>query len=155
ADQPDPAALQEHEPRHGDRRRRADLPHTRGRELHLQDLRGLRGRDSRLPRRLLRHHGDRRFRRAAPQARAALMLQILQDNWLLFLLGQSPHGPIGGLVMTLFMATVSLALCFPFAIGLALARLSPYRWLRLPATAIVHTVRGLPLLMFVFWAYFA
>lgn len=82
------------------------------------------------------------------------MLEILQDNWLLFLVGQYPHGPIGGLVMTLFMAALSLALCFPFAIGLALARLSPYRWLRLPATAIVHTVRGLPLIMFIFWTYF-
>ena len=82
------------------------------------------------------------------------MLEILQNNWLLFLVGQYPHGPIGGLVMTLFMAALSLALCFPFAIGLALARPSPYRWLRLPATAIVHTVRGLPLIMFIFWTYF-
>lgn len=82
------------------------------------------------------------------------MLEVLQNNWLLFLIGQYPHGPIGGLAMTLFMATISLALCFPFAIGLALARLSPYRWLRLPATAIVHTVRGLPLIMFIFWTYF-
>lgn len=82
------------------------------------------------------------------------MIEILQNNWLLFLVGQYPHGPIGGLAMTLFMATISLALCFPFAIGLALARLSPYRWLRLPATAIVHTVRGLPLIMFIFWTYF-
>ncbi|MGX1790349.1 amino acid ABC transporter permease [Bosea sp. NPDC055332] len=82
------------------------------------------------------------------------MLEILENNWLLFLVGQYPHGPIGGLAMTLFMASISLALCFPFAIGLALARLSPYRWLRLPATAIVHTVRGLPLIMFIFWTYF-
>jgi polar amino acid transport system permease protein len=82
------------------------------------------------------------------------MLEVLQNNWLLFLVGQYPHGPIGGLVMTLFMASLSLALCFPFAIALALARLSPYRWLRLPATAIVHTVRGLPLIMFIFWTYF-
>ena len=82
------------------------------------------------------------------------MLQVLQDNWLLFLVGQYPHGPIGGLAMTLFMAVTALLLCFPFAIALALARLSPYRAQRLPATAIVHTVRGLPLIMFIFWTYF-
>ena len=82
------------------------------------------------------------------------MLEILQDNWLLFLVGQYPHGPIGGLAMTMFMATTALLLCFPFAIALALARLSSRRWLRGPATAIVHTVRGLPLIMFVFWTYF-
>ncbi|RWM98836.1 MAG: amino acid ABC transporter permease [Mesorhizobium sp.] len=82
------------------------------------------------------------------------MVQILQDYWLLFLVGQYPHGPIGGLAMTLFMAAVGLSLSFPFAVALALARLSPYRWLRLPATAIVHVVRGLPLIMFIFWVYF-
>jgi len=82
------------------------------------------------------------------------MIEILENNWLLFLVGQYPHGPIGGLAMTLFMASLALALCFPFAIALALCRLSPYRWLRLPATAIVHTVRGLPLIMFIFWTYF-
>ncbi|MBV9562300.1 MAG: ABC transporter permease subunit, partial [Bradyrhizobium sp.] len=82
------------------------------------------------------------------------MLAIIADNWLLFLIGQYPHGPIGGLAMTLFMAMTALALCFPFAIAIALARLCPYRWLRAPATAIVHTVRGLPLIMFIFWTYF-
>ena len=82
------------------------------------------------------------------------MLRILEDNWLLFLIGQYPHGPVGGLAMTLFMATLGLLLSFPFAVALALARLSPYRLLRLPATAIVHTVRGLPLIMFIFWTYF-
>ncbi len=82
------------------------------------------------------------------------MLQILEDNWLLFLIGQYPHGPVGGLAMTLFMATLGLLMSFPFALALALARLSPYRLLRLPATAIVHTVRGLPLIMFIFWTYF-
>ena len=82
------------------------------------------------------------------------MLEILQNNWLLFLVGQYPHGPIGGLTMTLFMAATALTFCFPFAIGLALARLSRNRWLRGAATAIVHTVRGLPLIMFIFWTYF-
>ena len=83
------------------------------------------------------------------------MLQIIEDYWLLFLIGQYPHGPLGGLAMTLIMATLGLALSFPFAILLALARLSSSRWLRGPATAVVHTVRGLPLIMFIFWAYFA
>ena len=45
------------------------------------------------------------------------MLEILQNNWLLFLVGQYPHGPIGGLTMTLFMAVTALTFCFPFAIA--------------------------------------
>ena len=82
------------------------------------------------------------------------MIDILKDHWLLFLIGQYPHGPLGGLAMTLFMATVGLALSFPIAVGLALARISSYRALQRPAAAIIHTVRGLPLIMFIFWVYF-
>ena len=48
------------------------------------------------------------------------MLQIIEDYWLLFLIGQYPHGPLGGLAMTMIMATLGLALSFPFAILLAL-----------------------------------
>jgi polar amino acid transport system permease protein len=58
------------------------------------------------------------------------------------------------LTMTLVMAATALTMCFPFAIALALARLSSRRWLSNAATAIVHTVRGLPLIMFIFWTYF-
>jgi polar amino acid transport system permease protein len=83
------------------------------------------------------------------------MLEILEDNWLLFLIGQYPHGPVGGLAMTLFLAVAGLSLSFPVAVGLALARLSAHRWLRGPATAVVYVVRGLPLIMFIFWTYFA
>ena len=82
------------------------------------------------------------------------MLEILHDHWLLFLIGQYPHGPLGGLAMTLIMATLGLAISFPIAIGLALARLSPFSVLRGTAAAVIHTVRGLPLIMFVFWVYF-
>jgi polar amino acid transport system permease protein len=82
------------------------------------------------------------------------MLEILRENWLLFLIGQYPHGPIGGLAMTLFMAVLGLALSFPIAVGLALARLSPRRAISLPAQGIIHVVRGLPLIMFIFWVYF-
>lgn len=43
---------------------------------------------------------------------------------------------------------------FPLGVLLGLARLSLHRWLRWPVTAWVFTVRGTPLLMVVFWAYF-
>ncbi|CAB3694586.1 putative glutamine ABC transporter permease protein GlnP [Achromobacter deleyi] len=82
------------------------------------------------------------------------MWDILKDNWLLLLIGQYPHGPIGGLAATLGLAAISLALALPCGILLALGRISPYRLLRWPASAMVYLVRGLPLLMFIFWAYF-
>lgn len=82
------------------------------------------------------------------------MWDILSDNWLLLLIGQYPHGPIGGLVATLGLAALSLALALPFGLLLALGRISPFRVFRWPATTLVYMVRGLPLLMFIFWAYF-
>lgn len=82
------------------------------------------------------------------------MWEILKDNALLLLIGQYPYGPVGGLAATLGLAAVSLLLAFPGGILLALGRVSPYRVFYLPASAVVYVVRGLPLLMFIFWAYF-
>ena len=82
------------------------------------------------------------------------MWEILSDNWLLLLIGQYPNGPMGGLVATLALAALSLTLALPFGLLLALGRLSPRRIFRYPATTLVYMVRGLPLLMFIFWAYF-
>lgn len=82
------------------------------------------------------------------------MLEILSDNWLSLLIGQWPHGPMGGLVATIGLAIISLLLAFPLGILLALGRISPYRIFYWPATAVVYVVRGLPLIMFIFWAYF-
>jgi len=82
------------------------------------------------------------------------MWEILSDNWLLLLIGQYPNGPMGGLVATLSLAALSLTLALPFGLLLALGRLSSRRIFRYPATTLVYMVRGLPLLMFIFWAYF-
>ncbi|OWJ79350.1 MULTISPECIES: amino acid ABC transporter permease [Haematobacter] len=83
------------------------------------------------------------------------MIDIIHDYWLLFLVGQYPNGPLGGLAATLLLALTGLALAFPCAMALAVARISPFRWISLPAAAIVHTVRGMPFLMVIFWSYFA
>jgi polar amino acid transport system permease protein len=82
------------------------------------------------------------------------MWEILQTYWLYYLIGQYPEGPLGGLSLTLVLAALALVLAFPVGIVLALCRLSPYRLLRWPVTAVVFVVRGTPLLMVVFWAYF-
>ncbi|WP_225411047.1 amino acid ABC transporter permease [Stigmatella hybrida] len=82
------------------------------------------------------------------------MWEILQTYWLYYLVGQYPEGPLGGLALTLVLAALALVLAFPAGIVLALCRLSPYRLVRWPVTAVVYVVRGTPLLMVVFWAYF-
>lgn len=82
------------------------------------------------------------------------MWEIVRDNWLLLLIGQYPNGPLGGISATLILSVLAIALAFPVAVLLALARLSSWRWLRWPATALIYVARGVPLLMIILWVYF-
>ncbi|MFZ3141214.1 amino acid ABC transporter permease [Polaromonas sp.] len=82
------------------------------------------------------------------------MLELIDTYWLYFLVGQYPKGPLGGLALTLMLAALGLVLALPLGVVLGLARMSPYRLLRWPVSALVFVVRGTPLLMVVFWAYF-
>ena len=82
------------------------------------------------------------------------VLDILRDNWLLLLIGQYPHGPLGGITATLILSLLGIGLAFPLSVLLALARLSPFAALRWPATALVYATRGIPLLMIILWTYF-
>jgi len=82
------------------------------------------------------------------------MIAIIQDYWLLLLIGQYPNGPLGGLANTLILSALSIALAFPVSILMALARLSKWRLLRWPITAVVYFTRGVPLLMLILWSYF-
>ena len=82
------------------------------------------------------------------------MIEIIQKYWLLLLIGQYPHGPLGGLAMTLIIALTVLVISMPLAIAIALARTSGIAWLGRPLALLVSLVRGLPFLMFVFWVYF-
>ena len=79
---------------------------------------------------------------------------ILRDYGLLLLVGQYPNGPLGGLVLTVILAVLGLVLAFPLGVLLALARVSRFKVLYWPATALVYVMRGLPLIMLIFWVYF-
>ncbi|MGH6861135.1 MAG: ABC transporter permease subunit, partial [Phyllobacterium sp.] len=82
------------------------------------------------------------------------MVEIVSQYWLFLLVGDYPKGPLGGLAMTLIIAGLSLALTFPSAVLMALARTSRFRLFSYPAAAFVYVVRGMPLLMLIFWVYF-
>lgn len=82
------------------------------------------------------------------------MLEVLNSGWHTLLLGQFPAGALGGVALTILLSLAGLALAFPLSIVLALCRLSPYGFLRHPATVLVYVVRGLPLVMLIFWSYF-
>ncbi|AMO93173.1 amino ABC transporter, permease, 3-TM region, His/Glu/Gln/Arg/opine family domain protein [Collimonas fungivorans] len=81
-------------------------------------------------------------------------IEILRSFGLQLLVGEFPQGQIGGLALTLILAVTGLACAFPLAVLCGIARTSTVRWVAMPAAAIVHTVRGLPVLMLIFWAYF-
>lgn len=82
------------------------------------------------------------------------IFSILRDNWMLLLIGQYPHGPLGGLAITIVLSVLGLVLAFPLSVGIALARISPFAWLRRPALILTYLIRGVPLIMLIFWVYF-
>lgn len=82
------------------------------------------------------------------------LLRILHDYWVLLLMGAYPKGPLGGICMTLLLSVLSLVLAFACALPLALVRLDgPRAWQR-AAAAWVAVIRGVPLVMLIFWVYF-
>jgi len=83
------------------------------------------------------------------------MLEILNNYGLILLIGEYPHGPLGGLAMTLILAASALLLSFPLAILVGIARTAPLIAVARLAALYANTIRGLPLLLLVFWAYFA
>jgi polar amino acid transport system permease protein len=82
------------------------------------------------------------------------ILSILREYGLLLLVGQYPNGPVGGLAVTMVLAVLGLAAAFPIGIALALARVSRFKLLYWPATVLVYVMRGIPLIMLIFWVYF-
>ena len=81
-------------------------------------------------------------------------VEVVQTYWLYFLIGRYPEGPLGGLALTLLLASAALLLALPLGLLLGIGRVSPWRVVRWSVTALVFVVRGTPLLMVVFWAYF-
>lgn len=82
------------------------------------------------------------------------MIDIVRDYGLTLLVGQFPHGPIGGLALTLFLAIAGLTFSLPLAVLMGIARTNPIKAIYVPATVLVYAIRGLPVLMLIFWAYF-
>jgi polar amino acid transport system permease protein len=76
------------------------------------------------------------------------------DNLVFFLVGRYPHGPLGGVALTFYLAVVSLVLSFFGGLLLGLISVAPNRIIRWVSLTFINLVRGLPLLMVIFWMYF-
>jgi polar amino acid transport system permease protein len=83
------------------------------------------------------------------------MWEFIRDHWLYLLVGPFPKGPLGGFAMTLLITAASLAFALPCALAIALCRTSGRRLFTIPTTAFVYTIRGIPLLLLIFWIFFA
>jgi polar amino acid transport system permease protein len=83
------------------------------------------------------------------------MFEIIREYGLMLFIGEYPHGKLGGLALTLIISITSLAFTFPCAVLVALARTGQSRASKAIASGFVHSVRAIPLLMLIFWAYFA
>lgn len=82
------------------------------------------------------------------------MLGFIQNYGMLLLIGPWPHGPLGGIAGTLILASLGLLLSFPVALLLGLARIGHWRVSRWIANVWVYGLRGIPLIMIIFWAYY-
>ena len=83
-----------------------------------------------------------------------LNFSVISDNFTYFMIGRFPHGPLGGVGLTLYLAVVSCVLSFFGGMILGLFSISRFAAVRYPALAFINLVRGMPLLMVIFWMYF-
>jgi polar amino acid transport system permease protein len=83
-----------------------------------------------------------------------LDFSVIRDNFTYFMVGRYPHGPLGGLGLTIYLAVVSCILSFFGGLLLGLLSLVKNPLVSYPVTLFINAVRGLPLLMVIFWMYF-
>jgi polar amino acid transport system permease protein len=79
---------------------------------------------------------------------------VVQNNLTYFMIGRYPHGPLGGVALTLYLAVASCILSFFGGLILGLLSISHNRVIRKTSEAVINLVRGMPLLMVIFWMYF-
>jgi polar amino acid transport system permease protein len=83
-----------------------------------------------------------------------LDFSVIRDNLSYFFIGRYPKGPLGGVGLTLYLAVVALALSFLGGLILGLFSVSRNRVIKWGSTAVIQSIRGMPLLMIIFWMFF-
>lgn len=75
-------------------------------------------------------------------------------NWMFYLMGAYPAGQIGGLILNISMAVLSLSISFFVGAIFGFGRLSCRRYIRNPCIIYIEVIRATPILLLVFWFYF-
>ena len=65
------------------------------------------------------------------------------------------NGELGGLALTFYIAIIAIVFSFILGSLLGIARYSSIRLLKIPATMYIELFRALPLIMIIFWVFFA
>ncbi len=79
---------------------------------------------------------------------------VIWTNIVYFFIGRFPHGALGGIALTLYLAVISCILSFFGGLVLGLMSISHNRIVKYCSMAILNIIRGMPLLMVIFWMYF-
>jgi polar amino acid transport system permease protein len=79
---------------------------------------------------------------------------VIYKNLTYFFIGAYPHGRLGGVALTLYLATASCILSFFGGLILGLLSVSRNRVIKYTTMAVSNAIRGIPLLMVIFWMYF-
>ena len=80
--------------------------------------------------------------------------QVVWNNFDYFLWGAWPDGPLGGLAMSILLSMGGIFGAFWLGLAAGLMRLSKRWWVAWPAVVYIEVVRGIPLLLVIFWFYF-
>jgi polar amino acid transport system permease protein len=83
-----------------------------------------------------------------------LDFSVIWDNMAYFMIGRYPNGPFGGIALTLYLAVISLIFSFFGGLILGLLCVTNNRYIRYVTLALVNAVRGIPLLLVIFWMFF-
>ncbi len=86
-----------------------------------------------------------------PETNYTLALTANNLNFIFF----GMDGELGGLMMTFFLAFISIILSFIIGSLFGIARFSDIKILKLTATIYIELFRSLPLIMVIFWIFFA
>jgi polar amino acid transport system permease protein len=79
---------------------------------------------------------------------------VIWTNITYFFIGRFPHGALGGIALTLYLAVVACILSFFGGLILGLLNISNNKLIRYATLAVLNFIRGMPLLMVIFWMYF-
>src|SRR3546814_11221819 len=82
------------------------------------------------------------------------LLDILRDYGVFFLIGQYPHGQLGGLSITILLSVCALILSFPLGLVLGVFQVRPIMSIRVPVALGVLLLRATPLRWILFVIYF-